>query len=71
MSMDSTTDQIQADRIALRKMFKAIADYGRQVRLRRQSDGGSPALETSDEPDPEHKSHSVRRRKYRRRKVAT
>lgn len=35
-----------ADRIALNNMFKAIAEYGRRVRLRRQSEGALPVAET-------------------------
>jgi len=63
--------QIEADRIALRKMFKAIADYGRQVRLHRQSVGRSLIQEIPDELAPEYKSQTVRRRKYRKSQAAT
>lgn len=31
------TPPLDADRIALRLMFRAIAEYGRKVRLRRQA----------------------------------
>ena len=71
VSMESTTDQLEADRIALRRMFRAIADYGRQVRLRRQSNGEAPIQETQDQSARENKTPAVPRRKYRKRKVAS
>ena len=71
VSMESTNDQLEADRIALRRMFKAIADYGRQVRLRRQSNGEAPIQGTQDQPARENKTQAVPRRKYRKRKVAS
>jgi hypothetical protein len=71
VSMESTTDQLESDRIALRRMFRAIADYGRQVRLRRQSKGEAPVQETQDIPTPENKIPAVPRRKYRKRKVGS
>lgn len=70
-SMESTTDQLEADRIALRRMFRAIADYGRQVRLRRQSKGEAPIKETQDMPTQEKKITAVPRRKHRKRKVTS
>ncbi len=33
-----TSPSAEADRIALSKMFKAIAEYGRKVRLHRQAE---------------------------------
>lgn len=71
MSMESTTDQLEADRIALRRMFRAIADYGRQVRLRRHSNGEAPVQETQDIPTRENKIPAVPRRKHRKRKVGS
>lgn len=71
VSMESTTDQLEADRIALRRMFRAIADYGRQVRLRRQSEGEAPIKETQDMPTRENKTPAVPRRKHRKRKVTS
>lgn len=71
VSMESTTDQLEADRIALRRMFRAIADYGRQVRLRRQSKGEAPIKETQDMSTSEKKIPAVPRRKYRKRKVTS
>ncbi len=71
VSMESTTDQLEADRIALRKMFRAIADYGRQVRLRRQSNGEVPIQETQDMSARENKTPAVPRRKYRKRKITS
>ena len=68
MSMDSTTDPMEANRIALRKMFKAIAEYGREVRLRRQSKGGAPIQEPPNGQTPERESRPARRRKQRRKK---
>ncbi|MEJ5201337.1 MAG: hypothetical protein WHV66_03805 [Anaerolineales bacterium] len=66
--MDSTTDQMEANRTALRKMFKAIAEYGREVRLRRQANGEAPIQEPPDGQAPEHESRPARRRKQRRKK---
>ena len=71
VSMESTTDQLEADRIALRRMFRAIADYGRQVRLRRQSKGEAPIKETQDQSALENKTPAVPRRKHRKRKVTS
>ena len=71
VSMESTTDQLEADRIALRRMFRAIADYGRQVRLRRQSNGEALIQEPPDQPARENKTQAIPRRKYRKRKVAS
>lgn len=71
VSMESTTDQLETDRIALRRMFRAIADYGRQVRLRRQSNGEAQIQETQDQPPRENMTQAIPRRKYRKRKVAS
>jgi hypothetical protein len=38
MNSDAAPEKIEADRMALRQMFKAIAEFGRKVRLRRQVD---------------------------------
>ena len=70
MSIDATTDQIEADRIALKNMFKAIAEYGRKVRLSRESNGELPSQGTPKEPVPEQKSQTARRRKHRRKKAS-
>ncbi len=45
--------QTDTDRIALTRMFKAIAEYGRQVRLRRLAvcDQVEPAQESGTEDD--------------------
>jgi hypothetical protein len=60
----------EADRIALNKMFKAIAEYGRKVRLRKQTDRGSVIQEIPDEPAPELAKQTVhRRRQFRKKKV--
>ena len=66
--MDSTTDQMEANRIALRKMFKAIAEYGREVRLRRQANGGASIQEPPDGQAAGRESRPTRRRKQRRKK---
>lgn len=59
----------EADRIALRKMFKAIAEFGRSVRLRRQAEGYVPPLqETSSELILTNKPEVVRRAQKQRRK---
>lgn len=71
MSMDSTTEQMEANRIALRKMFKAIAEYGREVRLRRQANGGAPIQAALDGQAPDRESRPARRRKQRRKKGST
>jgi len=71
VTTDSTNDQTQANRIALRKMFKAIAEYGRQVRLRKQSNGTDSVQETPEGQETDNEIGSVRRRKYRRKKGTT
>ena len=60
----------EADRIALNKMFKAIAEYGRKVRLHKQTDGGLVIQEISEEPAPELTRQTIqRRRQFRKKKV--
>ena len=60
----------EADRIALNKMFKAIAEYGRKVRLRKQTDGGLAIQEIPEEPAPEFTRQTIqRRRQFRKKKV--
>ena len=71
VSMDTTTDPMEANRIALRKMFKAIAEYGREVRLRRLANGGAPTQETPDKLAPKRETQPARRRKPRRKKGST
>ncbi len=71
MSMDTTTDPMEANRIALRKMFKAIAEYGREVRLRRLANGGAPIQETSEGQALVRETQPARRRKPRRKKGTT
>ena len=45
--MENNPPPLDADRIALRLMFRAIAEYGRKVRLRRQA-----ADEKTEQADP-------------------
>jgi len=71
VSTDPTNDPMQANRIALRRMFKAIAEYGREVRLRRQAHGGAPVQETPDGQTPIRAIQPARRRKVRRQKGST
>ena len=71
MSMDSTTDKKEVNRIALRKMFKAIAEYGREVRLRRLASGGAPIQETPDGQAQKSETPPARRSKPRRKKGST
>jgi len=60
----------EADRIALNKMFKAIAEYGRKVRLRKQTDGGLVIQEVPEDPTPELTRQTIqRRRQFRKKKV--
>ena len=60
----------EADRIALNKMFKAIAEYGRKVRLRKQTDGCLAIQEIPKELTPELTRQTVqRRRQFRKKKV--
>jgi hypothetical protein len=60
----------EADRIALNKMFKAIAEYGRKVRLRKQTDGVLAIQEIPKEPAPKLARQTIqRRRQFRKKKV--
>lgn len=45
--MENNPPPLDADRIALRLMFRAIAEYGRKVRLRHQA-----ADEKTEQADP-------------------
>ncbi len=67
-NINTTADPLEADRIALRRMFKAIAEYGRQMRLRRLSNGGELIREAPDEQALVHKIQPVRCRKNRGKK---
>jgi hypothetical protein len=58
----------EADRVALNKMFKAIAEYGRRVRLKKQAECEIPEQEKPMEPEPDIKRHPVRRKQKRKRK---
>jgi len=48
--MLETTPPPEADRVALTNMFKAIAEYGRKVRLRQQVECGKAGLGKTTEP---------------------
>ena len=67
-NMQETMQELTADRVALRKMFKAIAEYGREVRLRRQSNEGLPIQETSDGQASVHDIQPARHRKPHKKK---
>ena len=41
----------EADRVALYKMFKAIAEYGRKIRLRRQAEEATNMEEQGSKPE--------------------
>jgi len=58
----------EADRVALNKMFKAIAEYGRRVRLRKQAECEILEQEKPMEPEPDIKRHPARRKQKRKRK---
>jgi hypothetical protein len=58
----------EADRIALNEMFKAIAKYGRSVRLRKQAAGEILEAEQPTEPEPYIKRPPARRKQKRKRK---
>jgi hypothetical protein len=58
----------EADRIALNKMFKAIAEYGRRVRLKKQAECEISEQEMSMEPEPDIKRRPARRKQRRKRK---
>ena len=57
----------EADRIALNKMFKAIAEYGRRVRLRKQTECEIHEQEKPMEPEPNIKRRPVRRKQKHKR----
>jgi hypothetical protein len=61
-----TPSPTEADRVALNKMFKAIAEYGRRVRLRKQAEFEIPEQEKPMEPDI--KRRPARRKQKRKRK---
>ena len=61
-----TPSPTEADRVALNKMFKAIAEYGRRVRLRKQAECEIPEQEKPMEPDI--KRRLARRKQKRKRK---
>ncbi len=67
--MQPTSPPSEADRIALRKMFKAIAEYGRRVRLRRQTEGDLVLQDIPVVPTPDRKRRSSRRKQKQRRRV--
>lgn len=51
--MSSTPLATEADRIALNNMFRAIAEYGRKVRLRRLAEASLPVCEEGGQDQPE------------------
>jgi len=62
--MLETAPSLDADRIALTNMFKAIAEYGRKVRLRRQAgtelaESERTLAEKMDCPDLLDASHAI------------
>ncbi len=63
-----TLPPTDADRIALTNMFKAIAEYGRTVRLRRQAECGIPEQEKPIDQGPDIKRHPARRKQKSKRK---
>lgn len=60
--MLSISPPTEADRIALTKMFKAIAEYGRKVRLGKLANCEKPVQEVPQEPELECRS-APRKRK--------
>ena len=63
-----TPSPTDADRVALNKMFKAIAEYGRRVRLRKQAECEIPEQEKPMESEPDIKRRPARRKQKRKRK---
>ena len=63
-----TSPPTEADRIALANMFKAIAEYGRKVRLRRQAEGEKAGLEKPVKPELNIKRHLPHRKQKHLRK---
>jgi hypothetical protein len=49
-------------------MFKAIAEYGRRVRLRKQAECEIPEQEKPMESEPDIKRRPARRKQKRKRK---
>jgi len=58
--LENNPPPLDADRIALRLMFRAIAEYGRKVRLRRQA--ADEKTEPAD-PKPDQQVRQPRRSK--------
>jgi len=58
----------EADRIALNKMFKAIAEYGRSVRLRKQAQSETAEQNLPMQPQADLKRPPTRRKQKRKRK---
>jgi hypothetical protein len=52
-----TSTPTEADRIALTNMFKAIAEYGRKVRLRKLAECEKAGLEKPVKPELNIKRH--------------
>lgn len=66
--MLSTSPPTDADRIALTRMFKAIAEYGRKMRLRNLTNRERPGQEIHLEPEPDGKGHpQFHKRKHARK----
>ncbi len=63
-----TLPPTDADRIALTNMFKAIAEYGRRVRLRKQAECDIPEQEKPMDLEPDIKRRPARRTQKRIRK---
>lgn len=54
---------LQADRVALNNMFRAIAEYGHKVRLRRQAESAVPVLEDGCKDQSTEPGKARRKRK--------
>jgi|WetSurMetagenome_2_1015567.scaffolds.fasta_scaffold10698_4 hypothetical protein len=52
MENHQSSPATDADRIALNNMFRAIAEYGRKVRLRRLAECPEPPCESTQEDQP-------------------
>lgn len=63
--MENNPPPLDADRIALRLMFRAIAEYGRKVRLRRQ------AADEKMEPAGPKPDQQVRQPRRKKKKVTS
>ena len=66
--MQESIQGTEADRLALRKMFQAIAEYGRKVRLSRQETVGTPISPGLETPEGESKRSTRPPRNHRREK---